>query len=204
MARKLKVYRASLGFFDLAVAAPSMKAAAKAWGSDPDIFKRGFAEQTEDPEIVEAALASPGVVLRRPVGSQGSFSKKAALPKAPKAGSCKEPARPSPDEGGNEEPDSKAEENVKRQEAAAREKEEKRLAAERRKREADEARATRRREKMIAKADAALERARARHEEAMQSLARRRSELDREEAREEELWQREQRDHRDALKEAGS
>jgi hypothetical protein len=33
MARRLKSYRTSSGFFDLAVAAPSMKAAAEAWGS---------------------------------------------------------------------------------------------------------------------------------------------------------------------------
>ena len=83
MAKKLKVYRTSIGFFDLAVAAPSMKAAAEAWGSDVDIFSRGFAEQTDDPKIVEATLAAPGVVLRRPVGSDGAFAEKAALPKAP-------------------------------------------------------------------------------------------------------------------------
>jgi hypothetical protein len=34
MARKLKTYQTSLGFFDLAVAAPSMKAALEAWGAD--------------------------------------------------------------------------------------------------------------------------------------------------------------------------
>src|SRR5262245_18449449 len=69
MPRKLKAYKTSIGFFDLAIAAPSMKAAAEAWGSDPDIFKRGFAEETDDPRIVEATMATPGVVLRRPVGS---------------------------------------------------------------------------------------------------------------------------------------
>src|SRR3954453_14765428 len=84
MARKLKVYRTTAGgFFELAVAAPSMKAAAEAWGADPDVFKRGFAEETDDPKAVEAAMAAPGAVLRRPVGSNGSFSEHAALPKAP-------------------------------------------------------------------------------------------------------------------------
>jgi hypothetical protein len=33
MARKLKTYQTSIGFFDLAIAAPSMKAALDAWGS---------------------------------------------------------------------------------------------------------------------------------------------------------------------------
>lgn len=31
MARKLKTYQTSLGFYDLAIAAPSMKAALEAW-----------------------------------------------------------------------------------------------------------------------------------------------------------------------------
>jgi colicin import membrane protein len=31
MARKLKIYQTSMGFFDLAIAAPSMKAALEAW-----------------------------------------------------------------------------------------------------------------------------------------------------------------------------
>src|SRR5262249_4380759 len=84
MARKLKVYRTTAGgFFELPVAAPSMKAAAEAWGADPDVFKRGFAEETEDPKAVEATMAAPGTVLRRPVGSEGAFSEHAALPKAP-------------------------------------------------------------------------------------------------------------------------
>jgi|ERR1700730_427274 hypothetical protein len=34
MARKLKIYQTSLGFFDQATAAPSMKAALKTWGAD--------------------------------------------------------------------------------------------------------------------------------------------------------------------------
>jgi colicin import membrane protein len=69
MPRRLKTYQTSLGFFDLAVAAPSMKAAAEAWGSDTDVFKKGFAKETDDPEIVTATMAKPGVLLRRPVGS---------------------------------------------------------------------------------------------------------------------------------------
>ena len=78
MPRQLKVYKTSIGFFDLAVAAPSMKAAAEAWGSDPDIFRRGFAEETDDPKIVEATMAAPGVVLRRPVGSNDEFAERSA------------------------------------------------------------------------------------------------------------------------------
>ena len=52
MPRRLKTYQTSIGFFDLAIGAPSMKAAAEAWGSDTDVFKKGFAKETDDPEIV--------------------------------------------------------------------------------------------------------------------------------------------------------
>jgi colicin import membrane protein len=80
MPRRLKTYQTSIGFFDLAIAAPSMKAAAEAWGSDTDVFKKGFAKETDDPKIVAATMAKPGVLLRRPVGSNGPFSENAALP----------------------------------------------------------------------------------------------------------------------------
>jgi hypothetical protein len=73
MARKLKTYQTSVGFFDLAIAAPSMAAALRAWGSDTNLFQQGFAKETDDPAIVAATLAKPGVVLRRPVGSDGAF-----------------------------------------------------------------------------------------------------------------------------------
>ena len=69
MARKLKTYQTSLGFFDLAIAAPSMKAALEAWGADSNLFHQGAAKESVDPDIVAATMAKPGVVLRRPVGS---------------------------------------------------------------------------------------------------------------------------------------
>ena len=71
MARKLTTCQTSLGFFDLAVAAPSMKAALEAWGADSNLFHQGAAMQSEDPDVIEATMAAPGVVLKRPVGSSG-------------------------------------------------------------------------------------------------------------------------------------
>ena len=78
--RKLKTYQTSLGFYDQAVAAPSMKAALEAWGASSNLFHQGAAKETDDPDIVAATMASPGVVLRRPVGSDGPFTEHAALP----------------------------------------------------------------------------------------------------------------------------
>ena len=80
MARKLKTYQTSLGFFDLAIAAPSMKAALEAWGADSNLFHQGAAKESDDPDVVAATMAKPGVVLRRPVGSNGFFGEDAELP----------------------------------------------------------------------------------------------------------------------------
>jgi hypothetical protein len=80
MARKLKTYVTSIGFYDLAVAAPSMKAAMEAWGVKHNVFHQGMASQTNDPGIVAAAMAKPGMVLRRPVGTEEPFHQDAALP----------------------------------------------------------------------------------------------------------------------------
>ena len=80
MARKLKTYQTSLGFFDQAIAAPSMKAALEAWGADSNLFHQGAAKESDDPDVIAAAMAKPGVVLKRPVGSDRSFSEHAELP----------------------------------------------------------------------------------------------------------------------------
>ena len=80
MARKLKTYQTSLGFFDLAMAAPSMKAALEAWGADSNLFHQGAAKESDDPDVIVAAMKKPGVVLRRPVGTDRPFSEHAELP----------------------------------------------------------------------------------------------------------------------------
>src|ERR1700749_1168658 len=82
MPRALKTFITNLGFFELAIAAPSMKAALEAWGMNHNAFQHGFAKQTDDPKIVAATTAQPGTVLRRAVGSTGAFREDAELPKA--------------------------------------------------------------------------------------------------------------------------
>src|SRR6202008_1353502 len=80
MARKLKPYQTSLGLFEQAIAAPSMKAALEAWGADSNLFHQGVAKESHDPDVVSATMAKPGVVLKRPVGSDGPFGELADLP----------------------------------------------------------------------------------------------------------------------------
>src|SRR4051794_5348224 len=81
MARKLKTYQTSLGFFDEAIAAPSMKAALEAWGTKTNLFHQGVAKEVDDPDVIAATMRKPGVILRRPVGSNGPFKEHAELPK---------------------------------------------------------------------------------------------------------------------------
>jgi hypothetical protein len=81
MARKLKTFVTSVGFFELAVAAPSMKAALDAWGANKNAFHQGFAGETDDTKIIAAATAKPGTVLKRAVGTKGEFRENAELPK---------------------------------------------------------------------------------------------------------------------------
>src|SRR5438874_12413838 len=60
MARKLKTYQTSLGFFDQAIAAPSMKAALEAWGTKTNLFHQGVAKEVDDPEVIAADDAKTG------------------------------------------------------------------------------------------------------------------------------------------------
>ena len=65
------MYQTSLGFYDLAIAAPSMKAALDAWGAGSNLFHQGVAKESSDPEVVAATMSKPGVVLGVPSGQMG-------------------------------------------------------------------------------------------------------------------------------------
>jgi hypothetical protein len=162
MARKLKTYQTSLGFFDLAIAAPSMKAALEAWGSQSNLFHQGVAKETEDPAVLAATMAKPGVVLRRPVGSGGRFTEHAALP-TDLAGA--ENRRPQPRRVKlKKQPRTGTSETAARRAAREYEQTERHRQRERRKAEAAEAKERQRRERAIAKAQTALDKAKRAHE----------------------------------------
>lgn len=65
---KLKVYSTSIGFYDALVAAPSQKAALKAWATTTDLFGAGRASVVDAPDLQAEALARPGEVIRRSHG----------------------------------------------------------------------------------------------------------------------------------------
>lgn len=59
--RRLKVYTTRIGIHEWAVAVPSQKAALEAWDVRENLFATGAARVVDDPEVVEAAMKSPGV-----------------------------------------------------------------------------------------------------------------------------------------------
>ncbi len=89
---RLKVFITQSGFYDLAVAVPSQAAALGAWGIRQNLFAEGMAKVAVDKAVVAAALAKPGVVLKRPLGTTGAYAEEAPLPKV-KAAKAKPKAR---------------------------------------------------------------------------------------------------------------
>jgi hypothetical protein len=163
MARKLKVFQASLGFYDQAIAAPSMKAAVEAWGTKSNLFHQGIARESSDPEVVAATMSKPGVILRRPVGSDGPFKEHADLPTNLSDAELDRKQRkrhPKPNKQSARTIDGKAAHMV----ALAFEEEERRRQRERDRVEAVREKERERRRQAIEKAQAALERAEREHD----------------------------------------
>jgi colicin import membrane protein len=197
MARKLKTYQTSIGFYDLAIAAPSMKAALEAWGAASNLFHQGVAKESEDPDVIAATTASPGVVLRRPVGSDGLFREHSDLPThlaevdhdhkklVPK--SKKQAPRPT-------------DEKAAREATLLFEKQERRRKSQRRRDEAAEEKRRQRRQEAISKAQAALERSRSEHDKAMAAIESQRKALERRSEAEAARWEKERHKLEDALR----
>ncbi|UGY02482.1 cell envelope biogenesis protein TolA [Bradyrhizobium quebecense] len=164
MARKLKTYQTSLGFFDLAIAAPSMKAALEAWGADSNLFHQGAAKESDDPDVIAAAMKKPGVILRRPVGSDGSFNEHAELPTDLGGGRRSTKAeRKSKGPVAKKRSARPVDKAAERKAALAYEREERRRADERRREEAARRKERERRQQAVDKAQAALDKGEQEH-----------------------------------------
>jgi colicin import membrane protein len=198
MARRLKTYQTSSGFFDLAVAAPSMKAAAEAWGSRTNVFKQGFATETRDPGIVAATMAKPGVVLRRPVGSHGPFTEHAELPKdLPVEKVRAKQAKPQ-----KERHSPKIDGKAPRSAALAFEREQKRRESARRKEDAAREKGRKRREQAVAKVEKAVEAAKREHETKAKKIENDRTVLDRRSKAEDARWEKQRQKLETSLRRA--
>ena len=189
MPRKLKVYQTSLGFFDLAIAAPSMKAALEAWGSHTNLFHQGFANESDDSAVIAAAMAKPGVVLRRPVGSTKPFKENSELPTAASLVAVSED-RAEPKNRAkhtrSKSPDAKAEHAA----AAAFEKEQRKRELQRQKKEAEAAKVRERRKAAMEKAELALEEARREHERRAATIEKEREAVERRARAEDGRWEK--------------
>src|ERR1700755_577266 len=155
MARKLKTYQTSLGFFEQAIAAPSMKAALQAWGADSNLFHQGAAKESTDPDVIAATMAKPGTVLKRPVGSDGPFGEHAALPKNLEQDGWKKPA-PKPSGRKAKKSPARADEAADRKAAQAYERERLRREREEAKEEAARQKKRERQERAVGQTQAAL------------------------------------------------
>ena len=187
MPRKLKTYQTSIGFFDLAIAAPSMKAALEAWGSKSNLFHQGVATETQDPATIAATMARPGVVLRRAVGSNDTFTQNPALPRDFGAQPVKRTATKAPP-AAKEPPVHKLDDQAAVAAARAYEREEKRREREREREAAARERQRKQRELAIAKAEAAFEEAQRIHETELRKIEEARSALDRRLQAEDARW----------------
>lgn len=199
MPRKLKTFKTSVGFYDLAIAAPSMKAALDAWGAGSNLFHQGFAAESDDAEVVAATMAKPGVVLKRPAGSTGRFTEHAGLPTDLADDRGREKSRrPLP----KKKPAVKVSDKTARKAAADFEREQKKRDAKRRKEEAAREKQRARREEMTGRAQAALDRAQQEHDRRLGSLGAEREAVQKRVEAEDARWESEKERLTKALRRA--
>ncbi|MEA2896896.1 MAG: hypothetical protein QOJ84_2511 [Bradyrhizobium sp.] len=200
MARKLKTYQTSLGFFDLAIAAPSMKAALEAWGADSNLFHQGVAKESDDPDVVAATIAKPGVILKRPVGSNGPFKEHADLPRLSgnETGHRRAKYRPKPKRRSPAKTDDKA----ARRAALEYERAERLRETERRKEESDRQKERERRRRAVAKAQEALEKAKREHDRRASAIESQRSAVEKRSQAEDVRWDKQNKKLESALRRA--
>ena len=202
MARKLKTYQTSLGFFDLAMAAPSMKAALEAWGADSNLFHQGAAKESHDPDIIVATMEKPGVVLRRPVGTDRPFSEHAELPTDLGGGGPTKAARKSKGPKTKKPSSRLVDKAAERKPALAYEREQSRRELERAKEEAARQKERERRQQAVDKAQAALDKAEQEHAKRAAAIQAEVEALEKRSQTEEARWDKEKERLEAALRRA--
>jgi hypothetical protein len=203
MARKLKTYQTSLGFFDQAIAAPSMKAALEAWGADSNLFHQGAAKESDDPDVIAATMEKPGVVLRRPVGSAGPFREHAELPADLGAGGKPAKAARKPEGRKPKKASARPVDKVAERKAAlAYEREQTRREREQAREEAARQKERERRQQAIDKAQAALDQGEGQHSDRSAAIRAEVEALEKRSQAEDARWDKEKKRLTAALKSA--
>ena len=188
MARKLKIYTTSAGFFDLAIAAPSMKAALEAWGSTTTCSIKALPRNRtirvrSPPRWPGRCRAAARPRLERPVQRRRQAADGPARRQGPGKArqSGREETEPAP-----RPPDDRA----LRKAALAFEQERKRREPDLRSEEQARRREAGRRDRAIAAAQAALEDAEAEHRKTVDRIDKDRATLDRRAQAEDVRWKK--------------
>jgi colicin import membrane protein len=200
MARKLKTYQTSLGFYDLAIAAPSMKAALEAWGAGSNLFHQGAAKETDDPDVVAATMAKPGVILRRPAGSSGRFAEESELPSSDEVDGGRQGRRPK----AKKRAPAKIDDKAARKAAEGFEREQMRNEAKRQREAAAEAKKRARRESAVANAQAAFDEAEDEYKSRTAAIEADRAAIEKRAEEEDARWQKQKEKLMAALRRARS
>jgi colicin import membrane protein len=159
----------------------------EAWGTKTNLFHQGVAKEVDDPDIIAATMRKPGVILRRPIGSNGPFKEHADLPtdlpsRVVKGRSAKGPAKLKPPR--------QIDDKAARKAALAFEREQSRRESERRKEEGAIAKERERREKAVAKVQAAIEEARRDHDKRASIIEEQRAAIDKHSQAEDARWEK--------------
>jgi len=200
MARKLRTFITSSGFFDLAVAAPTKKAAVEAWGTHPNVFRDGFAKETDDPDVVAVTMAKPGAVLRRAVGSANAFKVNAKLPRTLSIPTEKK----APTKRPKAKPPRKVDDELDRKAASAFKREAERRERNLQKEEAALEKQRQRRADTTDAAQLALDEAARRHESEVSKLDKKRAKIDARLQAEKLRWEKQREKLEQALRRASN
>jgi hypothetical protein len=169
-----------------------MKAALEAWGADSNLFHQGAAKESDDPDVVAATMAKPGVMLKRPVGSNGPFKEHAGLPRDLAGdGRAKKAARKAQSRKPQKHAKKSADEAEDRKAALAFEKAQARRERERAKEEAAQRKQRERRQKDVDKAQSALDAARRSHDRDAAGIQAKIEDLEEQSRAEEARWGKE-------------
>jgi hypothetical protein len=173
----------------------------EAWGAGSNLFHQGVAKESGDPEVVAATMSKPGVVLRRPVGSDGPFRENADLPTdlpgdEPQHRPKKTLAKP------KEQVPRTTDNKAAGKAALAFEREQRRRENERRKEEAARKIERQRRSQAIAKAQAALEKSERGHHKRVATIEAACDALEKKSEAEDARWAKEKEELERALRRA--
>ncbi len=152
-----------------------------------NLFHKGFAKEADDPAIVAATMAKPGVVLQRPVGTYKRFREHADLPTdLPLAGGGHKVDRPRKKAKAST---LKIDDETSRKASAAYALKERQRENEQRRVEAAEAKLRERRQGAVARAAAALKKAHQEHDAKADAIRKQRDALDQRAQAEEDRWE---------------